>query len=170
MSNIKVITPPYSTNTSSSIRVFLAGSIEMGKAERWQDEVISLINGSNLEEEIRQKLVIFNPRRDDWDSSWKQTYEDPQFYQQVNWELNNLEKATHILYYFANDTLSPISLLELGKFYQDTSKTIVVVVGSNYQRKGNVDIFCDRYNITVAESLRDGIIKLFNSVRVQINQ
>ncbi len=46
-------------------RVFLAGSIEMGKAEQWQERIVAALSGAG-------DLVILNPRRDDWDDSWEQ--------------------------------------------------------------------------------------------------
>ncbi len=60
---MKIIKAP---NTISLIpfepAIFLAGSIEMGKAENWQQRI---------ERELTKcDGVIFNPRRDDWDSSW----------------------------------------------------------------------------------------------------
>lgn len=38
--------------------VFLAGSIEMGKAEMWQDRLATTV--ADMED-----IVLFNPRRDD---------------------------------------------------------------------------------------------------------
>jgi hypothetical protein len=119
--------------------VFLGGSIEMGKAVNWQMSM-----GNTLRE---MGYNVLNPRRDDWDSSWEQLYENPKMYQQVSWELNGLEVADIILIWLENDTLSPISLLELGKF-ADTGK-VVVYCANNYLRKANVDIFCSRYNIPI---------------------
>ena len=55
--------------------IFLAGNIEMGNAENWQEE---------LTKYFERDFNIFNPRRDDWDSSWKQSINNPQFYEQVN--------------------------------------------------------------------------------------
>ena len=47
----------------NSTTVFLAGSIEAGAAANWHEAVC---------EHLRSKdLVVLNPRRDDWDSSWK---------------------------------------------------------------------------------------------------
>jgi hypothetical protein len=121
--------------------VFLAGSIEMGKAVNWQTEMEYFFN---------QRLWnVFNPRREDWDSSWKQDYLNPQFSQQVNWELNALEKADLIIMYFDPNTKSPISLLELG-LYAESGK-IIVVCPEGFWRKGNVDILCDRYDIPLYE-------------------
>lgn len=39
--------------------VFLAGSIEMGKAEMWQDRLAATV--ADMED-----VVLFNPRRDDF--------------------------------------------------------------------------------------------------------
>lgn len=55
--------------------VFLAGSIEMGKAIDWQTELGEFFH--------KQGWDVFNPRRDDWNSTWKQEYDNPQFYQQT---------------------------------------------------------------------------------------
>ena len=118
--------------------VFLAGSIEMGAAENWQTDMSFFFQKLGFD--------VFNPRRDDWDSSWEQKYENPQFYQQVTWELNALEKADLIVMYFAPNTKSPISLLEFGMFAKIGSK-MRVICPEEFWRKGNVDIVCDRYGI-----------------------
>lgn len=166
-----VLTPPQSLNVNHNIyktRIFLAGSIEMGKAEEWQQKAIDFLNNftyhtlSNPRRLEKYEGIIYNPRRNDWDSSWKQELENPQFYQQVNWELNALENSTHILYYFAPNTLSPISLLELGKF-SSTDKKIVVVADKEYQRKGNIDIFCEKYKIPQYDTLQIGLSRLLRS-------
>lgn len=138
---MKIIKSPNPINNNPSLddhfRIFLAGSIEMGAAEDWQ---------TRLQQELSDKNVtLFNPRRDEWDSSWEQSILNPQFYQQVNWELNALDKSNLIIMYFSPETKSPISLLELG-LYAASGKTIVCCP-EGFWRKGNVDIVCDRYNI-----------------------
>jgi hypothetical protein len=139
---MNVIKPPQTiTNKALHSRtIFLAGSIEMGVAEDWQSNVEELFLNY-------QAAVLFNPRRAEWDSSWTQDIENPQFYQQVNWELNALEKSDLIFMYFAPGTKSPISLLELGLFAH-TGK-MIVCCPDGFWRKGNVDIVCDRYGIPV---------------------
>lgn len=128
---------------SNKRSVFLAGSIEMGKAEDWQTSLGKFFG--------RFDYDVLNPRRDDWDSSWVQTFENPNFYQQVTWELNNLDKASIIVLYFDPDTKSPISLLELG-LYADSGK-IYVICPDGFWRKGNVDIVCNKYNIPLFNDL-----------------
>ena len=125
--------------------VFLAGSIEQDKAERWQDKVIQAL--SDLD------ITIFNPRRAAWDASWVQEKSNPQFNEQVNWELQALELATHIFMYIDPNTKAPITLLELGLHAQ--SGKVMVCCPKGYWRKGNVDIVCDRFKIPQAESLND---------------
>lgn len=127
--------------------VFLAGSIEMGAAKDWQTQAIEFYEDHNIE------LNIYNPRRDDWDSSWTQEFENPQFYQQVNWELTALEDATLIIMYFDPNTKSPISLLELGLFAK--SDKIFVCCPKGFWRKGNVDILCERYGIPNYSNFED---------------
>ena len=69
---------------NKNLSIFLAGSIEMGSAEDWQKVLISEILQMN------KNITIYNPRRDDWDSSWVQEQANPQFNHQVNWELSLL--------------------------------------------------------------------------------
>jgi len=131
--------------------VFLAGSIEMGKAENWQEEATKTFNLSGWD--------VLNPRRDDWDSSWTQDFENPQFYQQVNWELNALEHADLIVMYFDPNTKSPISLLELGLFAR--SNKLKVICPEGFWRKGNVDIVCNYYNIPLFDSWTTFYLDIF---------
>ena len=123
--------------------VFLAGSIEMGSAEDWQKNITNFF--------VDNGWGVFNPRRDDWDSSWTQDFENPQFYQQVNWELDALDKSDMILMYFDPSTKSPISLLELGIYAKD--KKMYVVCPDGFWRKGNVEIVSNKYNIPLFDSL-----------------
>lgn len=62
-------------------RIFLAGSIEMGKAIDWQKRVIELIGIKPT----HIRYTIFNPRRKDWDTTVEQKAEDPKLFQQVTW-------------------------------------------------------------------------------------
>lgn len=123
--------------------VFLAGSIEMGVADNWQARVERGL--------ARQDIIIYNPRRDDWDASWVQSIDNPMFREQVEWELSALERADVVAMYFDPTTKSPISLLELGLFAQ-TGK-MIVCCPDGFWRKGNVDIVCRRYEVVQADSL-----------------
>jgi hypothetical protein len=136
--------------------VFLAGSIEMGVAEDWQSVVPKHF-------EDKANLVFYNPRRDDWDSSWKQTEFNSQFNYQVNWELDKLSKSDYIFMYFSPETKSPISLLELGMFA--SKKNMIVCCPDRFWRKGNVEIVCSRFNLPLYTTLSEAIGRLRTVLR-----
>jgi hypothetical protein len=131
--------------------VFLAGSIEMGKAKDWQTELTDKI----IDDKKLSKLIITNPRRKDWDSSWKQEKTNAQFFEQVTWELSNIEAADFVVVYFDGATQSPITLMELGIITQSKPDRVVVLCPDNYFRKGNVDIVCDRYGVTQVNTIEE---------------
>jgi hypothetical protein len=140
------------------LKVFLAGSIEMGKAEDWQEVIPKLF-------EDRERLVFFNPRRDDWDSSWEQKESNPEFNYQVNWEMDKLDECDIIFMYFSPETKSPISLLELGLF-ANSDKKMIVCCPDGFWRKGNVEIVCNRFDIPIYETLE----KATGSLRTLLNK
>lgn len=139
-----VIKPPVLETKEQDTKksIFLAGTIDMGDSIDWQKEVETKLKDYDI--------VIYNPRRDDWDSNWKQTIDDPKFNEQVNWELNHIDKATLVIMYLADGSKSPISLLELGYLCKTPHKVIVYCTDKFY-RKGNVDIICQHNNIIVTE-------------------
>jgi hypothetical protein len=139
------------------LSVFLCGSIEMGSAINWQTYVIEKLKDLDI--------TVLNPRRDDWDSSWVQSIDNPQFREQVEWELEAQEKADVIVIYFDKDTKSPITLLELGLFVR--SGKLIVCCPEGFWRKGNVDIVCKKYNVTQVDSLDklvEGLRRLFDRI------
>jgi nucleoside 2-deoxyribosyltransferase len=144
---------PYRMIDEGIPRVFLAGSIEMGKAVDWQTKVEQALGNKNV--------VVLNPRRDDWDSNWKQEKDNPQFAEQVNWELDALHDADFIVMYFDPATKSPITLLELGLYaWQKPVGNFIVCCPEGFWRKGNVDIVADRCQLTVTTTLDEMIAHL----------
>lgn len=130
--------------------IFLAGSIEMGAAENWQDRL--------KHDLFEYRVTLYNPRRLDWNSSWKQSIDDPNFSEQVNWELDHIEQADLVVFYFDPATKSPITLMELGfvaglglglgAYHRD----VVVCCPDGFWRKGNVEIMCEREGISLTNS------------------
>ncbi|GFH51709.1 hypothetical protein CTEN210_08185 [Chaetoceros tenuissimus] len=154
----KTIKPPESFTEALStckLSIFLAGSIEMGAAIDWQAQFIESFKDED-------SLLFLNPRRDDWDSSWEQSIENKHFREQVEWELEAQEKADIIVIYFAPNTKSPITLLELGLFAK--SKKMICCCPKGFWRKGNVDVVCDRYGVEVVDSLD----KMISALREKI--
>lgn len=149
---MKIIKAPYPlAGIETRFSVFLAGSIEMGIAENWQERI-------ERELQDMETICILNPRRDDWDSSWKQDIGDPQFNEQVNWELSAMESANLIVFYFSPETKSPVSMLELGLFAR--SGKILVCCPEGFWRKGNVDIVCQKYGAEQVNTLEEMIQKI----------
>jgi hypothetical protein len=135
--------------------VFLAGSIEMGQAEDWQAQVTSDL--ADL------PIVILNPRRDEWDASWVQAFDNPLFREQVEWELDGLERASVVAMYFAPSTQAPVTLLELGLCARDGR--LVVCCPPGYWRRGNVEVVCHRQGVPLVPSLGDLVAEVRRRVR-----
>lgn len=124
-------------------KVFLAGSIEEGTAERWQDHVVRLLDSVDI--------TILNPRRDAWDPTWVQSIQNLEFKKQVEWELNGMDMADYIIFYFDPNTKSPVTMLELG--LHATQGKCLMVCPDGFWRKGNIDIICERNAIPQFETL-----------------
>lgn len=145
----KVIKPLTRVDDKLKVTIFLAGSIEMGSAEDWQIKVEKLLDG---------KIdIIYNPRRDDWDSSWKQEIGNKQFNDQVTWEMDHIDKASFVLFYFAPGTKSPITLMELGYCAGKFPDKCIVVCPDGFWRKGNVDIICYRNKILQYQTVKEAV-------------
>jgi hypothetical protein len=98
-------------------------------------------------------IDILDPRRDNWDSTWKEDISFPKFREQVEWEIDHAEVADVIVFYFPPRALTPVALLELG-LHAGTGKAIVCCPVGFYKR-GNVQIVCLKYGIDLLDSLDD---------------
>lgn len=125
------------------VSVFLAGTIEMGNSVDWQAEAISRLDIP----------VIFNPRRASFEGLPNDS--NPDFIEQVEWEMNALEYSDIIAMNFIPGSVSPISLLEFG-MYACTGK-LIVCCPSTYSRHGNVQAVAKRYNIAITEDFDEWI-------------
>lgn len=122
--------------------IFLAGSIEMGSAEKWQDQTVKLFKKFLPDS---NNVIILNPRRDDWDSSWTQDpSEGTKFSEQVDWELDGLDKADYVVFWFDSNTKSPITLAELGYIIGKGTTPFSIKCEPEFWRYGNVIKLCER--------------------------
>lgn len=161
---MQVIKPPQSILTARPFKVFLAGSIEMGVAEPWQEEVENYLLEASFASSSSTNCTLYNPRREKWDSTWEQSINNDPFYEQVRWELNAIDDSNMIAMYFDPNTKSPITLMELG-LYASSGK-MVVCCPNGYYRKGNVDIVCERYNIKMVQTKYD----LFKEIKERVTE
>lgn len=136
--------------------VFLAGSIEMGAAIDWQNQVIEKLKDL--------PVTILNPRRLDWDSSWKQGQNEQPFRDQVLWEMSSIAKADVVFFYFDPNTKSPISLMELGLCLGGESKLVVCCPAAFY-RQPNVAITCEVGDVPIYETLDEAINVLIQKIK-----
>ncbi len=156
---MNLIKPPNVFKPDGKFTIFLAGSIEMGRAEDWQTEFCDHFSHYDIN--------ILNPRRDDWDTSWVQSIDNPQFRFQVDWELKGLEMSDLILMYLQPSTISPVSMLELG-LYANSGK-MVVCCPDGFGRRGNIDIVCEHHRIMSVENKSDLLILASNIINRNCN-
>lgn len=134
-------TPPENyTLDHGQISIFLAGTVSTDKATDWRTRLTKDLSYDT-------RIVIINPVREDWDSSWK---EDPtsgtKFREQVEWELNSLETADILVFYFEDDSTSPVTMLEFGLHARD-HRNVFVRCSKKFYKYGNIKIICDKYGI-----------------------
>jgi hypothetical protein len=127
--------------------LFLAGAIDDGRAEPWQEDVIASVD------DLRG--TVCNPRRQAWDATWGRTLDDPRLAEQVGWELDALERADLIAFWFPATAAAPISLLELGLHARGGRAIVGCMPG--YHRQGNVAAVCRRYGPPMHDDV-DGLI------------
>lgn len=134
--------------------IFLAGSIEQGKAVEWQRRVVQDL--SDLD------VVIYNPRRDSWDPTLDQSPSNPVFGGQVRWELEGIRRSTFVLFNFDPTTKSPVTMLELGLCLA-SKRNVIVCCPPDFHRYGNVVLTMEDYARTGHrrfESLVDAVAAL----------
>lgn len=113
--------------------IFLGGSIT--GAKQWQADV---------SKQLLPFYNVYNPRRVNYD------FKNPDIErEQISLEFKWLKKCGNILFYFAPETLAPITLFELGKelgkfelaqscFDSNPKKKIFICIHPDYQRKNDV--------------------------------
>lgn len=152
----QVIKPTSSNQSQDNYPgIFLAGSIDMGSSVDWQTEVQNKLDDC--------EVTFFNPRRDEWDSSWEQRATNPEFNGQVNWEMDKLEEADIIFMNILPESKSPITLLELG--LHANSNRLIVCCPYGFWRKGNVEIVCHRFNVPLFNDFETAVAALRSRIK-----
>lgn len=106
------------------ISLFLGGGIT--GCEDWQAKMCQLLRNTDL--------VVLNPRRKNWPIN------DPEASaKQIEWEYEHLQKAHMIMFWFAPETLCPITLFEYGKWLVG-NKPLFVGCHPDYKRKLDVEV------------------------------
>lgn len=106
------------------LSVFLAGSIT--DAPDWQTDLVGMLADVDV--------TLLNPRRKNF------PMDDPAAAEaQIKWEFEHLRKADAIVFWFAKETLAPITLFELGTWLM-SGKPLFIGVHPEYQRRHDVEI------------------------------
>jgi hypothetical protein len=130
--------------------LFTAGSIEMGKAIQWQLRLVDFLKDL--------PVTVTNPRRGRWDPNVDAKASDSVFCKQVEWELNALDAATVICFFFDVNTRSAVTMMELGLWAR--SRKVVVCCGKKFWRQGNIQLVCKRHNIPFVEEFGDLVLAI----------
>ena len=87
------------------------------------------------------------------------------------WELDYADSVQTVFFYFDPDTLSPISLLELGLQARGNRKgdfdRVLVCCPPGFWRYGNVDQVCKRHGIQLFDHLEDAILDLRTRIELE---
>ncbi len=147
---MQLITPPHRYNDDwyapTPPCIFVAGGIS-GTSD-WQSEFCTAFSYSNA--------ILFNPRRNDFDTSNRQMEEE-----QIEWEFFHLHYADIISFWFTPETLCPITLFELGTCVVNPSKRVFVGCHPDYKRIRDIKIQL---------RLREPSIEVVNSLEELIEQ
>lgn len=130
----------------TDVRVFLAGTIDDGDSEDWQRDFILKMQNDEELQQMTNRVVVYNPRRDDWNSNAS----DDDIRAQIAWEQMHLTNADVIFMNIKGNSKSPISLLELG-LYSDHD--IIVVCPKEFWRYVNVEMTCKLKHINLYETI-----------------
>lgn len=117
--------PNYQEVEPDSVKVFLAGGTS--NCPNWQLEIVEIFS-----EVCSDKVVMFNPRREDW------RFDNGESYRQIKWESEHLSRADIIAFWFAKGSVNPISLFEYGYYGLGSNRTIVVGADMEYSRKYDI--------------------------------
>ncbi|OHE91366.1 hypothetical protein CORC01_13343 [Colletotrichum orchidophilum] len=150
--NNRVLRPLTRPPTMDEKSVFLAGTTSK---RDWRKDLSGSL--SHL------PVIIFDPFRPDWDSTWKEDIADERFRSQTEWELEMQERADIIVVYFEPDTEGHISLLELGLCAR--SGKVIVACPDGYKKRGNVQVVCSKYGIPLVESYEALYVKLVQRLK-----
>jgi hypothetical protein len=139
-----------------SFSIFLAGTIDNGDSNNWQEQLIE-----KIKDKMPSNFTVYNPRRENWNKN--ATIKELQY--QIAWEQQHLHISDLIIMVLLDNSQSPISLMELGEFC--SSGKMVVFCTKKFYRYWNVKDLCLRKGIYMYET--NNIDKIAESVVEVVN-
>lgn len=107
--------------------LFMGGGIS--NCPDWQAEMVQILNDQGSD------LALINPRSAHFDVKTKSRTLD-----QIKWEYLMLRRADGIMFWFAQETIQPIVLFELGSHLMVPGKPIFIGMHPEYQRRIDVEV------------------------------
>lgn len=142
--NVTIDAPSYKKPKEDTFTVFLAGTIDNDKGSvDWRHKLCKKIEKFS---DNGTPLTIFNPRRD----SFPKDNKSNEVRKQIRWEHRHLDDVDLIVMNVLENSLSPISLMEMG-MYADSGK-MVVFCKSGYYQYDNVLMLCRKYRIPLYDT------------------
>ena len=126
--------------------IFLAGSIDNSK-NNWR----------NYQMKKFKYYSYFDPTNYNFSSLNNQ-----EMINHINWEFTAMEKADIILLNLLPNSLSPISLVELGLYV--SSKKIIIVCPKEFYKSTYVYALCKKYNSIIFEKLEEVTEEIFENI------
>jgi hypothetical protein len=139
-------------------RLSLVGG--MSTKENWQLEVMESLKGLDI--------LLVNPRRQDhYGFKLAAGYDESR--RQIQWESFWRTVATQVMFWFSDDTLQPISLLELGqeltitRHFHLPNKAIFIGIHPEYERRFDlmtyIPIINGNFSVDNISDSLDGLVK-----------
>ena len=132
-----VVRAPERPELPTAPRIFLAGTTTATKDGDWRERIISRLS--------EYTVVLLNPKRDDWDCTWREHASDPRWREQIEWELDMQEAASIIAFVFLPETPAPISMLELGMHVASGKRDTMVFSHPDFVKSAYVEAVCKRH-------------------------
>ena len=138
---MKIISPlEIKEKSENKVSIFLGGSIDKETSPDWRKGLTVYLS----QQDYQDKLVIFNPRYEDWGKGWHKDPEDEDFRAQAQWEMDHQSKADILIYWFCAERASPITMLEFGIHHK---KNPIVGVSKNFGRYGYLVLTCEYHDL-----------------------
>ena len=131
-----VVTPPSLFFPISGVKIFLAGSIELGE-NGWRNKAVDHISRTWFEhEQNNESITVYDPQRNE---DWSDDLEN----EQMTWDTSMISMADYIVLHLTGSSVSPISLLEVGLFID--SPKLFLSIDDSYVRSNIVKLYYSRF-------------------------
>lgn len=121
--------------------VFLAGVLG-----DWREEVVRDLQDLDV--------VIFDPVRKDWDSTWVESVDDVRFVEQTLWEFWRQAEAGLVLFYFGSaEADGVVTMMEFG-LWAGTGRA-VVLESPDFRKWGYIRVICGELGVKIVRSVKE---------------